>query len=98
MVEVGRWERKASEAEIPLSFQFSILLGRFACVIPQHISCTSGGSGGILEGGTGAGDGRRDAMKDVRVMGGAVDGGEDIKEWREREGKCIYSLSSRLAL
>lgn len=42
MVEVGRWERKASEAKIPVSFQFSILLGRFACVIPQHISCTSG--------------------------------------------------------
>lgn len=57
------------------------------------------GQRGIVGGSTGAGDGRRDAMKDVRVMGGAVvgDGGKDIKDWREREEKWIYSQSSRLA-
>lgn len=51
----------------------------------------------IVEGRTGAGDGRRDAMKDVRAMGGGGvgDGGRDLEEWR---GKCIYSQSSRLAL
>lgn len=40
--EVGRWGRKTSKAKIPASFQFSILLGRFACVIPRHVSSTSG--------------------------------------------------------
>lgn len=46
-VETRGWEglgggrEKASQAKIPVSFQFSILLGRFACVIPRHVSSTS---------------------------------------------------------
>lgn len=34
-------EKNPSKAKIPVSFQFSILLGRFACVIPRHVSSTS---------------------------------------------------------
>lgn len=89
-----RWERKTSKAKIPVSFQFSILLGKFVCVIPRHVSSTSGAAR-IVDGMVGAGDGRIDGVKDAWVMAGM---GLGVIEEHKRGGKCIDSDFSQLAL
>lgn len=91
--EVGKWERKTSKTKIPVSFQFSILLGRFACVIPQHVFSTSGA---VEDCGC---DSRGRRWKDRYSERYVGDGrGWDWGLRAQREEKSIYLDFSRLAL